>query len=135
MWIGASFNKSEEIWAWSNGIPLDDNNFENTYWLQQEGYDCGMVWTEKFWGTYLCRTFLPYVCMFETKLTGILTVTLEYYPEQITFSFFKVWYHYIFRGQGLLDSWENKRMTGFQLIWFLMDRNGSRVDNNKINIL
>ena len=47
--------------------------------------------------------------------------------DQITFDNFHVLYQFSFTSQQLLNSWMDKRMTGFRLIWYLQDNNGSRL--------
>ena len=58
---------------------------------------------------------------------GSINVTLEYSKEQLTFSSIEVQYKYHFTSQHLIDSWQDKEMTGFSLSWFLKDSNGSRL--------
>ena len=50
-------------------------------------------------------------------MRGKSTVNLAYKKDQLNFSSFHVWYKYKVASQQLLDSWEDKRMTGFRLSW------------------
>ena len=45
--------------------------------------------------------------------------------EELTFSTFTVRYHYRVN-TDVLDSWEDRRMTGFQVSWTILDYNGSQ---------
>ena len=51
---------------------------------------------------------------------------MEYVATNLTFPSFNVLYRYT-ANQQLLDSWEDKRMGGFRLSWFLQDSNGCRL--------
>ena len=42
---------------------------------------------------------------------------LAYTKDQLNFTSFHVWYTYKAASQQLLDSWKDKRMTGFRLSW------------------
>ena len=44
-------------------------------------------------------------------------MNLAYTKDQLTFPAFHVWYKYKAASQQLLDSWKEKRMTGFRLSW------------------
>ena len=48
---------------------------------------------------------------------GKRTMNLAYTKDQLNFPSFNVWYKYKTANQQLLDSWEEKRMTGFRLSW------------------
>ena len=58
-------------------------------------------------------------------------MTLEYTMDQLTFPSLEVLYTFTFKNQELLDSWEDKRMTGFKLDWFVQDRNKTRLTEIK----
>ena len=50
-------------------------------------------------------------------MTRTKTVDLTYTGDQLTFSSLHVWYTYKAASQQLLDSWKEKRMTGFKFSW------------------
>ena len=58
---------------------------------------------------------------------GKNNLTLRYKVEELTFPAFHVWYRYQAASQQLLDSLQDKRMTGFKLSWYIQDNNGTRV--------
>ena len=71
---------------------------------------------------------MHFICKFESaKLFGNMSLLLEYSREQLTFPSFQVKYRYQFTSLELLDSWQDRRMTGFNLSWFIKDSNGSQV--------
>ena len=45
----------------------------------------------------------------------------------MTFNSFHVWYKYKAASQQLLDSWKEKRMTGFKLSWRIENENPPRL--------
>ena len=78
----------------------------------------------------------PFICQFENpSMTGQEKLELTYKEHQLSFRSFHVWYEYKVPGQQVLDSWEDKRMTGFKLTWriekpTLMDNiNGEEAKN------
>ena len=67
----------------------------------------------KEWREFDCTETKPFICQFPAaqQMTGKTNTTLTYTLEELSFSSFVVWYTYSFN-QGLLDSWQDKRMTG-----------------------
>ena len=63
--------------------------------------------------------FHPYICKSEaTTVKGNSNITIRYTKENLTsIQSLHVWYTYKRASQDLLDSWEDKRMTGMQLSW------------------
>ena len=58
-----------------------------------------------------------FVCQTKQILRGAKTISLTYKKDQLNFPSFFVWYKYKAASQQLLDSWKDKRMTGFRLSW------------------
>ena len=50
-------------------------------------------------------------------LTGMEKIHLSYKSDQLNFSSFNVHYQYRASNQQILESFEDKRMTGFKLSW------------------
>merc|ERR1712223_1423496 len=60
----------------------------------------------------------PFTCQLASPaLRGKEKLDLIYKKDQLTFRSFHVWYEYKAASQQVLDSWEDKRMTGFKLTW------------------
>merc|ERR1712223_871472 len=60
----------------------------------------------------------PFTCQIASPaLRGKEKPDLVYKKDQLTFRSFHVWYDYKAASQQVLDSWEDKRMTGFKLTW------------------
>ena len=129
VWLGGSDQEQEGVWQWADGSPWYFNkwrtasgepngkefencvNFQNGDWLD---IDC--IQTKNF------------ICQSNTlPVRPNTTLTLMYNKEQLTFKSFNVWYDYISSNKKLLNSWEDKRMTGFRLRWFLQDNSGTQV--------
>ena len=64
---------------------------------------------------------------------GKSSITFSYILEELTFPAFHVWYRYQAASQQLLDSWQDKRMTGFKLNWYIQDVDGIRVTKTAAN--
>ena len=54
-------------------------------------------------------------------------MTFEYTNQNLSISLFEVNYQNKSTSQEVLNTWEDKRKTGFRLSWFLQDSNGSRL--------
>ena len=68
----------------------------------------------------------------EEEVTGKRTLQMALEKENSEFVVsFQLEYRYEAASQELLNSWADKRMTGFHLTWFLQDSNGVRLTNDK----
>ena len=68
----------------------------------------------------------------EEEVTGKRTLQMALEKENSEFEVsFQLEYRYEAASQELLNSWADKRMTGFHLTWFLQDSNGVRLTNDK----
>ena len=56
-----------------------------------------------------------------TSMTNKTTLVMNYTAEELTFPTIIVRHIYQAASQQLLDSWQNKRMTGFKLKWFITE--------------
>ena len=78
----------------------------------------------KSWA-YICR-------ITKHHIEGKMQNKMELSRKQLTPIFkFQVWYRYEVAEQKLLNSWKEKRMTGFRITWFI--KNGSNVREAKPN--
>ena len=62
-------------------------------------------------------------------MVGKRRVNLAYTEDQLNFSRFHVWYKYKAASHQLLDSWEDKRMTGLRLSWRIKNDNPPLIAN------
>ena len=56
-------------------------------------------------------------------------MSLKYTKDQLNFPSFLVWYKYEAINLQLLDSWKDKRMTGFRLSWRIENENPPLIAN------
>ena len=136
IWVGGSDQDKEGVWTWADGLPWNYTNWSELATDSSEpqpngGYleNCIKltvtegVWT---WADRPCRDTLPYVCKSDIQAVQENTsLTLEYTPEQLTFSTFLVWCHYKYYGQGITDAVRHKRRKGVWLNWYHNHSNGS----------
>ena len=132
IWIGGSTTEKKGVWGWSDGSPWSYTN-----WQSGEAYtgiEDKCVWISPHtnqWDALGCRGFFshPFVCQSRNPhiRRGKISFNQEYTKDQLTFSSIEVKYKYHFTRQDLLDSWQDRKMTGFRLNWFLKDSNGSRL--------
>ena len=68
-----------------------------------------------------CSHKRQFVCQSSRRLAGQKSLSLEYKTEEMFFSFFTVTYHYKATDHNMIDSWKERRMTGFNLTWYILD--------------
>ena len=129
MWIGATDSKEEGVWRWADGSPWGYHNWDELSGGRRENKNC--VFINRLdgyeWWDYHCTETRPFLC--QSPLAGVLkgskTINLEYRKQNLTFPSFDVQYRYT-ANQQLVNSWQHKRMTGFQVTW--------RIDNPRMEI-
>ena len=116
VWLGG--RKKQEVWKWTDSSHWGYTKWAKTY--GNRGKDRCVRWIDKEWKDESCRKEFPFVCTANTKpLRGAGKVTFEYRKDQLEFFSFQVWYKYKYASQSTLEAWENKRMTGFKLSWYM----------------
>ena len=123
-------------WRWTDG-----SHWNYTQWDESSGNNgdsSNCVWFSgyyKKWADKTCTLTNPFLCQYSSlTITGKTFITLNFTAEELPFSQFIVWYSYSFTNQDLVDSWQDKRMTGFCLSWFLQDSSGSRITEQKTDM-
>ena len=128
-WIGASDRENEGEWTWVDGSPWSFTNW-GPYYKNTENRNCIVMYMmdEGEWDSLRSCTYkLPFLCKAaQTTLAGNTSLRLEFTSDNLTFSSFQLVYRYETSSSQLLDSWQDARMTGFELNWFIESRNGSR---------
>ena len=67
-----------------------------------------------------CNYESSFLCKKPPKLIlGRAKIVQRYIKEELGFSIFQVWYKLNAANQSQLNSWKDKRMTGFKLSWRL----------------
>ena len=83
---------------------------------------------------FILIDFLFFFCK-QSDLTSIVkgqkNIRLEYTMKNLSISSFHGKYQQSPTSLELLDSWEDRKMTGFRLGWFLQDSNGSCLTDKK----
>ena len=131
IWIGGTNGGQAKVWHWTDGSEWSYTNLRQNAILEgKQAYCVKYSYPgKKYWGVSVCAdisSLHPFICVFKSsQLLGKTRQTLEFTRHQLTFPFFQAQYRYQFTSQQLLDSWQDKRMTGFVLNWFLKDINGT----------
>ena len=101
-------------WNWS-----DNSTWGYTQNLMQgRDGDVTCVYSTKYsWNGVPCTDKYSFICQKKRAFIGKKTINLEYMKDQLNFTTFHVWYELKAASQQLLDSWKDKRMTGFRLSW------------------
>ena len=111
-WLGGK--KELGSWIWSNNA-----TFEFTKWGSGwgNGANGSCVYSNgKHWSHCDCRDTFPFICQ-TRKANTRQTLSKAYTKSQLTIRSFHLWYKCKAANQRLLDSWKDKRMTGFKLRW------------------
>ena len=117
-WIGGRYSQ-ENGYEW-----VDKSNWGFTKWKdainanQKKVGKCTFYQNGNFVETS-CTEKLRFICQTHSfRMTGNTSLTLELTKSHLLCAYpLHVWYHYQFTSQQLIDSFEDKRMTGFSLSW------------------
>ena len=131
--IGGSDQKDEGVWRWSDGSPWGFTQWRAARGSRGDSKNCLQLF-KGGWIDYYCTRNSQFICQ-KSDLTPIVTgqkrLTLEYSMENFFISSFVVNYLHKPTSQKKLDSWDDKKITGFRLSWFLQDSNGSRTTEKR----
>ena len=115
VWLGGKKTLGE--WSWS-----DNSTWGFTDWTYSNGGDC-LQSLEGRWKAIDCSETRSFICQKPSILRGEKTMSLAYTKDQLNFPNFLVKYKFKVVSQNLLDSWRDKRMTGFRLSWRIKSEN------------
>ena len=133
VWLGATDVAEEGVWQWADGSPWTYTNWKRHFGNRGQTRNCVFMNQDGIWKDASC-TGNSFIFVCQTKSMSLrknTSITLEYTMDQLTFPSLEVLYTFTFKNQELLDSWEDKRMTGFKLDWFVQDRNKTRLTEIK----
>ena len=136
IWIGGSDQHQEGSWRWTDGSQWNFTNWGDGAGNVGNSWNCVQLFTDaSSWFEYNCEHTIPFLCQ-SSSLTMInkSSISFSFTADDISFSEFSVWYSYSFSSQDLVDSWQDKRMTGFRLSWFLQDSSGNRLTEEKTDM-
>ena len=114
--IGGSNQEEEMVWSWSDGSPWVFTQWNSDVGSRGDSMNCLEVY-KGGWTDYYCSDPCPFICQITTLpsiLTAQRTITIEYTKENLSISSFEVNYQHSLTSQELLDSWEDRSMTGFR---------------------
>ena len=109
VWLGG--RRTDEQWTWS-----DKSTWGYTNWTQDSSENC--VSSGRYnWYPSSCIRTLHFICQVKKNLRGEKRISQTYTKDQLNFQSFLLSYKYKAASQHLLDSWKERRMTGFKLSW------------------
>ena len=114
-WVGG--RKESGLLSWSDKSAWGYTNYESGGNAEHD--HCIKMDTDYgTWSGRTCASTFDFICQVEyMPLRGKDKLNLIYRRDHLTFFSFHVWYKYKAASQQLLDSWKEKRMTGFKLSW------------------
>ena len=132
IWLGGTDQKQDGLYEWSDGSEWGITNWFNGYGNRGDKRNCLLMFDSDKWLDWDCALSYHFICkeLGAKMLTGNTSRTLKFTKDQLTFTSFTVVYRYTLN-QQLLGSWQEKRMGGFRLSWFLQDSNGTRLTESK----
>ena len=124
VWLGGKGRKEYGELTWSDKSTSVFTNWGDS---SSEG-DCVCSHNGK-WRAVPCSLDSKFVCQKNNILKGRETMSLTYTQDQLNFPRFLVHYKYKAASQKLLDSWKDKRMTGFRISWRIENENQRLIAN------
>ena len=110
VWLGGRKELGE--WTWS-----DKSIWGFTKWAGPMFTDCLSLSRYGSWYADECSEKYEFICQKDNNFKREETIRLNFSKNTLNFSNFLLWYNYKAASQQLLDSWKDKRMTGFRLSW------------------
>ena len=113
LWLGGE-EGTDGVWRWTDGSEIAGEKL----W-QKKGYGpyCSAIYHSE-WQRRGCTYERPFVCQHHSgHLRGSTIKRFVYTKENMPIPSFQVWHKYKKVSQERLDSWKEKRMTGFRISW------------------
>ena len=118
VWIGGSDQKEKGVIVWSDGSPFD--YIDSRSRLRPINNECVRLNEQGAWVLVKCNLNHPFICHYDSiiRVKGTTNLTLTYSKDKLTGEL-QVMYSYKYDASSnkLLDSWLEKRMTGFKISW------------------
>ena len=115
-WLGGR-KQHEGTWKWADGASWGYTDWAYNKGNRGDNRNC-LVLAWGMWTDQDCKTQTPFICQASPiMIKGNKVITLGFKRNELNFPSFEVWHNYQFTNQTLLDSWEDKRMTGFKISW------------------
>ena len=81
----------------------------------------------EYWNNKNCSVKLAFVCEGRSNVMGGAGLkNLTFTKDQLDISSLVFGYRYKAAEKEVFEAWEDKRMTGFRLNWFIQDINGTQ---------
>ena len=119
MWIGGKMVKKGAL-SWSDGSYPTFTNWQRgaATPLPYCSLQSATLWYKRG-----CEGQYNFICRLPTNIWNTTNLKLEYKKGELNVSSFQVWYKYRAMNQQSLDTWNEKRMTGFKLSWKIENKN------------
>ena len=118
IWLGGSNQEKDKTWRLSDGSTWNYAHWSSLRGNRARKCNCVRIGgSSNEWVDHFCKLSYPIICQSPVlNMSGKTKKTLTYTQKQLTFNFLIDRYSYTCN-HFMLDSWEDKRMTGFCLSW------------------
>ena len=126
-WIGGNDLEEEGVWRNTDGTPWGFEKWWSTYYGNRgDQENCININDNRGMWENICSKKRSYwICNPKyIALKDKMIQTKQYTAKDLSFTNITVRYIYQAADQQLLDSWQDKRMTGFKLSWFISNMEG-----------
>ena len=132
--IGAT-SEDGKVWNWTDGSEIEEVKLESEISFGKAPF-CIKIDKKGNWYKNSCSSMKEkFICEKEPRVvTGKKVVQLTYNSKSYPSSPFQLWYRSPAANHQLLNSWQEKKTSGFRISWSIRDQNGVPLQRNALTL-